>query len=112
MTELRVDVRECSEWQVVIAVEGEVDMATAPQLARVLLQYTECDVVVDLSAVGFLDSSGLTALVQAHKRLQQTGHAIRTTGERDAVLTVMRIAGVVGIFHATPNASQPAHEGK
>jgi anti-sigma B factor antagonist len=112
MAQLRIDVSECSQRQVVVAVDGEVDMATAPLLARALLRYTDCDVVVDLSAVGFLDASGLTALVQAHKRLQQTGHALRTTGERNAVLTVMRITGLVDIFHATSDASPSAREGK
>src|ERR1700749_1409340 len=48
------------------------------------------DVVVDLSAAGFLDSSGLTALFQAYKRLQ--GLTLRTTGEREGALAVMRIA--------------------
>jgi anti-sigma B factor antagonist len=104
MTQLTIDVGERSG-QIVVAVQGDVDFASAPQLARALLSHPERDVIVDLSAVGFLDSSGLTALVQAHQRLQRTGHALRTTGERKPVLTVMRIAGLVDVFHGTAERS-------
>ena len=101
MTQLTIDVTEKSRREVLVAVAGEVDMATAPLLARTLRWYPDCDVVVDLSAVAFLDSAGLTALIQAHKRLRQTGHTLRTTGERDGALTVMRITGLLEIFHGT-----------
>jgi anti-anti-sigma factor len=112
MAKLSIDVSECAQRQVVVAVTGEVDLATAPLLADALLRYTECDVVVDLSAVEFLDASGLTTLVRTHKRLRQTGHALRTTGERDAVLTVMRITGLMDIFHATSNAPPTARQAR
>jgi anti-anti-sigma factor len=54
---------------VVIDVVGEVDMATAPRLAAALdpARYTAQRVVVNLSEVSFIDSSGLNALV-AHAR--------------------------------------------
>jgi anti-sigma B factor antagonist len=99
MTQLTIDVRETGQRRVVVAVAGDVDIATAPLVARALLWHTDCDVIVDLSAVGFLDSSGLTALVQAYKRLQQTGHTLRTTGEREGALAVMKIAGLLDVFH-------------
>ena len=63
-------------------IAGEIDLATAPLLAGALRWYTECDVIVDLSAVRLLDSSGLTVLIRTQKRLRQTGHTLRTTGER------------------------------
>jgi anti-sigma B factor antagonist len=101
MTQLTIEVREAGQGQVVVVVAGEVDMATAPVLERALLSYRDCGVLVDLSAVGFLDSSGLTVLVQAYTRLQQAGHTLRTTGEREIVLTVMRIAGLLNILHGS-----------
>ena len=109
MRQLTIDVREGSPRQVVMAIAGEVDIATAPQLERALLRYTDCDVIVDLTAVTFLDSSGLTALIQAYKRLQQAGHALRTTGEREGVLAVMKVAGLMDIFHGSiaMGGSQP-----
>jgi anti-anti-sigma factor len=107
MTQLSIDIREAGQRHVVVAIAGEVDMATAPLLARALRWYTECDVIVDLSATGFLDSSGLAVLLHTKKRLQATGRTLRTTGERGSVLTAMRIAGLVDAFHG-PLAEDPA----
>src|SRR5437763_15174478 len=46
-----------------ITVAGEIDLATALQLAEYLAQFTDGPVTVDLSAVRFLDSSGMNALL-------------------------------------------------
>ena len=60
----------------VVAVAGEVDMDTAPQLAAAILDCIDqagggpC--VLDLTAVTFLDSIGLTVLLQATRRAE--GH--------------------------------------
>ena len=81
MTQVSIDIREAGERHVVVAIAGEIDLATAPVLEGALRWYTECDVIVDLSAVRLLDASGLTALIRAQKRLRRTGHTLRTTGE-------------------------------
>ena len=56
-----------------VAVAGEVDMTTAPALTETLVQFANGAVVADLSAVTFLDSSGLDALVVAHQHVQRRG---------------------------------------
>jgi anti-anti-sigma factor len=99
MADLSFDVRAQDGDGVTIAVAGEVDMATASQLADCLLDHVDADVVVDLSRVTFLDSAGLNVLVQAYKRVREAGHCFRTTGEQDHVLTVMRASGLADYFH-------------
>jgi|1185.fasta_scaffold09086_1 anti-sigma B factor antagonist len=99
MTPLSIDVRSADARHVVIAVAGEIDMATAPQLAAALGRYDECDVTVDLAEVEFLDSSGLSVLVHARKRLLQGGHTLRTVNERRNVLVAITAAGLVTTFH-------------
>jgi anti-sigma B factor antagonist len=57
---------------VVLAVRGEVDVATCPQLRSALLDVIErgaSSVVIDLREVPFVDSSGLGVVVGAVKRL-------------------------------------------
>jgi anti-sigma B factor antagonist len=88
--------------RVVVAVAGEVDLATAPQLAECLLGITDRDVAVDLSAVSFLDSSGVSALVAGNKALTATGHSLRTFGEQDNVRRVLEITGLDKVFHGDP----------
>ncbi len=99
MADLSFDVKSRCPDGVVIAVAGEVDMATAPQLADCLLDHAETDVTVDLSRVGFLDSSGINVLVQAYKRVRDRGHRLRTTGEQDHVLAVIKASGLDDHFH-------------
>jgi anti-sigma B factor antagonist len=99
MTHLNIDIREADERDVVVAIAGEIDLATAPLLEDTLRWYKDCDVIVDLSAVTLLDASGLTALIRTRTRLRQTGHALRTTGERGAVLAAMTVTGLLDTFH-------------
>ena len=55
-----------------LSVEGEVDIATAPRLLAVLnkaVPEAASSLVIDLTAVGFMDSTGLALLINAHRRL-------------------------------------------
>lgn len=88
--------------EALLAVAGEVDLATAPQLAECLLPLADHDVAVDLSAVTFLDSSGISALVAGNGAITGSGHVLRTFGERDNVLRVLEIAGLDKMFHGQP----------
>jgi anti-sigma B factor antagonist len=107
MTHVSIDITEARDHHVVVAIAGEIDVATAPHMAGVLRWYADCDVVVDLSAVTLLDASGMTVLIRTRKQLQQTGHSLRTTGEQDSVLTAMTVAGLVDTFHGR-SADDPA----
>jgi len=99
MTPVSIDIGEQDERHVVVAVVVDIDLATAPVLERTLRWYTECDVIVDLSAVTLLDASGLTALVRTHTRLRKTGHSLRTTGERGVVLAAITTTALLDMFH-------------
>jgi anti-sigma B factor antagonist len=111
MTQFRIDVREAGERHVVLAIAGEIDLATAPLLEGALRRYTEgCDVIIDLSAVRLLDASGLTVLVRTQKLLRRTGHTLRTTGESGIVLAAMRVTGLVDTIHGR-SRSRPPHNG-
>jgi len=107
MTQISIDISEPGERHVVVAIAGEIDLATSPLLAGALRWYTECHVIVDLSAARLLDASGLTVLIRAQKRLRRTGHTLRTTGEAGGVLAVMRVTGLVDTFHGR-SAEDPA----
>jgi anti-anti-sigma factor len=59
----------------VVSVEGEVDLVTSEQLRGALLDALEESgrVTVDLTGLTFIDSSGLSALVDAHRRARDAG---------------------------------------
>lgn len=74
---------------------GELDLATAPQVSEVLRR--ECSqpghVVLDLSKLRFMDSSGLHAIIQACERLD-TNDKLILRNPSTPVQRVLDIAGV------------------
>jgi anti-sigma B factor antagonist len=82
----------------VIAVAGEIDMATAPELANVLNDFAQDSVLVDLSAVTFIDSSGLAALSVAHQRTRDAGGQIAIGGVQPNVQKVFDITGLTDLL--------------
>jgi anti-sigma B factor antagonist len=82
-----------------VTVVGEIDMSDAPELAEYLVQFDDGDVTVDLSSVTFLDSSGLRALLAAHKRIERQGSTLTIRGVSDPVLRVFQIAGLDHVLH-------------
>ena len=67
-----------------------------PHIER--LAQAEEDVVLDLSKVEFVDSSGLGALVFLHKRLVSKGHKLRVVGLRGQPLQLFTNLHLVPLF--------------
>ena len=64
---------------VIVAVAGEIDLSTADRLDAAIRQAeaTETDrIVVDLSAMSFVDSTGLGVLLEAIKRDRRNGNRL------------------------------------
>src|SRR6185436_11151109 len=80
-----------SNGSTVVAVAGEIDMATAPELANVLNDFAQDSVLVDLSAVTFIDSSGLATLANAHTRMSSAGGRLAIDGLLPNVQKVFEI---------------------
>jgi anti-anti-sigma factor len=78
-----------------LVVSGELDVATAPLLAEGLERHRRRhrDVVVDLADVSFIDSSGLTLLLDAHGDAERDGWTFTIRRASPAVRRVARLAG-------------------
>ena len=84
--------------RVVVQVEGEVDMANAPQLRDTLLAAIANDgahsVVADLSAVSFMDSSGLHVMITAHNAAREAGSEFIVRAPSPNVVRVIELVGL------------------
>jgi len=64
----------------VVTVTGEIDVATVPELILTLAPH-EATLrrrwIIDISRVSFIDSTGLSAFVKAHRDLEQQGVEFR-----------------------------------
>jgi anti-sigma B factor antagonist len=98
---------ERTETGAVVHVRGEVDLATSPALADALAGITtrEGPVVVDLTEVGFLDSSGLSVLLQARERLA-AGSGLRLVVTKPALQRVLAVTGLDEVFTIAPTVDE------
>ena len=79
-----------------VELRGDVDMATAPQLRRVLDELIDggaAEIVLDCRHLEFLDSSGIGALVAARTRIGSDG-VIALEEPRANVRKVLEVTGV------------------
>jgi anti-sigma B factor antagonist len=108
MTVARDDQRGC----LVVVVRGEVDLGTGGRLmeatAEALQQAAGRPVVLDLSAVGFVSSSGLGQLVALHEEGQRTGTPVRVVVDRSGPamrpIRTMGLDGVLSLFDTLDEA--------
>ena len=88
-----------------VVVEGELDVATSPRLRRSLDDAVDAgarNVRVDLSAVGFMDSSGLGALMAVHHRLRDREGSITITAATPPVRKILEITALDEVFVLAP----------
>lgn len=87
----------------IVGAAGDLDMATAPQFEESLVAQagSTWGVVADLLAVDFADSTGVSALVNAHVACAEHGghFAIAVTAPR--ILRVFDITGLCDVLHIT-----------
>jgi len=86
--------------QAVVTLEGEVDLSCSPALRKELLERTfeRRDIVVDLSGVGYIDSSGIAGLVEAYQGARANGTRFVLAAPSEPVLRVLRLARLDRVF--------------
>lgn len=87
---------------VVVVLRGDVDLSSSPEARRILLSSVArgVDVVVDLSGIHYIDSSGIASLVEALQsaRRQKTGfHLAAVSDPARRVLELARLDRVFAI---------------
>ncbi|MCB0978710.1 MAG: STAS domain-containing protein [Acidimicrobiales bacterium] len=98
--DLQLDVSEHGEWSV-LRVGGEIDVATAPGLRQRLVALVgegRYRIVVDMSQVDFIDSTGLGVLIGTLKRVRSHGGELHLVCDVDRVVRVFEITGLDTIF--------------
>jgi anti-sigma B factor antagonist len=87
---------------VTVAVAGEIDLSTADQLDAAIRQAEETDtnrIVVDLSALSFVDSTGLSVLLEAIKRTRRDGNRLSfVPSKHEAVTRLLALTDTTEIF--------------
>ena len=85
----------------VLPLEGEIDLHVSPRLARSLARMiAKCPehVVVDLSGVTFIDSSGLAVLINAMQDIKEYGGKLTLAGINTNVRSIFETARLDQFF--------------
>ena len=100
----------------VLTVCGEIDMMTAPifgAIVNAVVDQGHGMVVVDASAIEFMDAAGLRVLVTAHNQLLMTGHRLVVRAPTDLLTKLLQISRVSELLWVEPaliGAKHPAPE--
>ena len=90
----------------VLRLDGEIDLYVSPEIGVVLKEMTALRpprLVVDLSAVTYIDSSGLSVLINAVNDVEEYGGRLMLSGVQEHVKTIIDAAGLSGFFVAFPH---------
>jgi anti-sigma B factor antagonist len=100
LVDLTISTREAGG-RTVVSVAGEIDVYTAPRLREEITELVAAgtyDLVIDMSGVEFLDSTGLGVLVGGLKKVRAHEGSLQLVCNQDRLLKIFRITGLAKVF--------------
>ncbi|CAA7618339.1 Anti-sigma factor antagonist [Magnetospirillum sp. LM-5] len=96
---MSVNVREEDGW-VVVTLEGEIDLQRSPAVRKQLMElmFDSRDVVVDLSGVAYIDSSGIASLVEAYQMARKNNTRFVLAAVSQPAMRVLQLARLDKVF--------------
>src|SRR2546430_13643001 len=84
---------------------GDLDFRSAPEVKETLLQAVVANgpaLTVDMRSVGFVDSTGLSALFEAAKLARRSESRIRLVGVPRNIRRLLTVCGLSPLFDVEP----------
>lgn len=91
----------------VLPLEGEIDLHVSPNVTaslQMMIKKKPKRLVVDLSRVTYVDSSGLAALIEGMQNVEEYGGMFALAGLQETVRAIFEIARLDQIFRIFPDA--------
>lgn len=98
---LKIDTHPAGENTLVINLQGEVDVYTAPQLKQEIIDQLGSganQIVVNLTGVQYLDSTGLGVLIGGLKRAREKDGELTLVCPNQRIYRIFEITGLSKIF--------------
>jgi anti-sigma B factor antagonist len=95
----------------VLAVRGEIDVATSPDMRELLQGLIEGEpqlLVVDMTDVSFIDSTGLGVLVEAVTGVRAGGGDLRLVVTQPHIIKLFELTGLDEVFSVTSSTREAA----
>ena len=108
MEHLEIERDNQSDGTVVLTIRGEADIESAPALQRALAEAaSEAQLIVlDLAGLEFIDSSGISVLIQAQLRATEEGRGLVLRNIPAQTARVFDVAGLASRFVISSEASE------
>lgn len=89
---------------IVVALTGEVDLAHSPRLRKTLMElmFDRRDVLVDMQAVAYIDSSGIASLVEAYQMARRNQTRFTLVQVSQPAMRVLQLARLDKVFAIAP----------
>jgi anti-sigma B factor antagonist len=90
----------------VLPLEGEIDLHVSPRVAaslRTMIEEKPARLVVDLSRVNYIDSSGLAVLIEGMQNVEDYGGKFFLAGLQENVRPIFEIARLDQVFIIFPH---------
>ena len=97
---LAIDIERTGD-RVLVRLTGELDIATAPSLRDVLFETLEgelIELILDLGAMEYVDSTGLSLFVSARKRALRDGVQIAFENPTPRTRRLLELTSLDGVF--------------
>jgi anti-sigma B factor antagonist len=98
----------------VFELAGSLDIATSPSVRAALTETSERGdhrLIVDLTRLEFLDSTGLGALIGGQRRAKEFGGEVRLVAKEGQILRLLRITGLLNVFAVYPTLEDALADG-
>lgn len=98
--QLQIDVTQRHGYTI-LSPQGEIDFATGPQLKDAITERLiagDVNLVMDLQAVDFIESTGLGALIGGRRRAHALKGSLRLVCTEEQLLKIFRITGLDKVF--------------
>jgi anti-sigma B factor antagonist len=98
----------------VVLLKGDVDLNNSPEARKIILNNLKKkkNVIVDLAAVEYIDSSGVASLVEGFQYARSNNLDFGLVGVSDAAMNVLRLARLDQVFHIYDTLEDhPGHGG-
>lgn len=102
---MEIEVEE-KEGYHIVAPRGELDVYTVPLFRKVMLKLEgdrRHDIILDLTRVTFIDSSGMGSLIEVYQKAQAVEGEIAFVIDNPRILKVMKLVDLDKVFRIFPN---------
>jgi anti-sigma B factor antagonist len=92
----------------VLRAQGEIDVASAPEFHDALsglIAESPAVLIVDMSDVSFIDSTGLGVLVSAEKQMRAEGSGLRLVVTHPQITRLLELTGLDEVFTVVSNTT-------